>query len=63
MKGGPGSLGGLMLIPAGLLLTLGAAILLAPQILTWLVAGGLMFAGGLGLVAAYQLRSLGNRAA
>ena len=56
MKGGASGLGLLLLIPAAVLLTLGAAILLVPKILTWLVAGGLIFVGGLILVMAYHVR-------
>ena len=56
MKGGARGLGLLLLIPAAVLLTLGAAILLVPKILTWLVAGGLIAVGGLILVAAYRIR-------
>ena len=41
MKGGARGLGLLLLIPAAVLLMLGAVILLVPKILTWLVAGGL----------------------
>jgi len=56
MKGGASGLGLLLLIPAAVLLTLGAAILLVPKILTWLVAGGIIFVGGLILVMAYHVR-------
>ena len=56
MKGGARGLGLLLLIPAAVLLTLGAAILLVPKLLTWLVAGGLIFFGVLVLVMAYHVR-------
>ena len=56
MKGGARGFGLLLLIPTVVLLTLGAAILLVPKILTWLVAGGLIFVGGLILVLAYYVR-------
>jgi hypothetical protein len=56
MRGGGRGLGLLLVIPAAVLLSLGAAILLVPQILTWLVAGGLMVVGGLILVAALIAR-------
>lgn len=62
VKGGPAALGWLMLIPATLLVALGAAILLAPEILAWIVAGGLIFAGALILVVASLLHRLGKRA-
>ncbi len=63
MKGGVRGLGLLLLIPAAVLLSLGAAILLVPKILTWLVAGGLIAVGGLILVAAYKVRRLSTTAA
>jgi hypothetical protein len=63
MKGGARGLGLLLLIPAAVLLTLGAAILLVPEILTWLVAGGLIAVGGLILVAAYRIRKPATPAA
>jgi hypothetical protein len=56
MKGRGRGLGLLLVIPAAVLLSLGVVILLAPQILTWLVAGGLMVVGGLILVAALIAR-------
>ena len=56
MKGGARGLGLLLLIPAIVLLTLGVAILLVPKILTWLVAGGLIFVGGLIFLIAYHVR-------
>jgi hypothetical protein len=56
MKGGVRGLGLFLLIAAAVLLSLGAAILLLPQILTWLVAGGLIAAGGLILVAVFTSR-------
>jgi hypothetical protein len=55
-RGGVRGLGLLLVIPAAALLSLGAAILLVPQALTWLVAGGLIAAGGLILVAAVTAR-------
>ncbi len=57
MKGGAHGLGLFLLIPAAVLLTLGVAILLVPKVLTWLVAGGLIFVGGLILVMAYHVRT------
>jgi hypothetical protein len=56
MKGGVRGLGLFLVIPAAMLLSLGAAILLVPQILSWLVAGGLIAAGGLILVAVFTSR-------
>jgi hypothetical protein len=63
MRGGTRWLGLLLLIPAAVLLSLGAAILLVPKILTWLVAGGLVAVGGLILVAAYNVRRSSTPAA
>ena len=63
MKGGARGLGLLLLIPAAVLLTLGATILFVPKILTWLVAGGLVLVGGLILVAACRVRRLSPPAA
>ena len=62
LKGRTGRLSLLVLIPAAVLLALGAAILVAPEILTWFVAGGFICAGTLLLVMAYQARKLGKRA-
>jgi hypothetical protein len=56
MKGGARGLGPLLLIPAILLLSVGAAILLVPKLLTWLVAAALITVGGLILVAAFAVR-------
>jgi len=63
MMGGGRGLGLLLLIPAGILLMLGATIILAPGILTWLVAGSLIAVGGVILVAAFHTRRPSSRAA
>lgn len=57
MKGRIRGLGWPLLMLPLMLVLLGVAILLAPQILTWLVGGALICVGGVILVAAGRLRN------
>jgi len=63
MAGGPRGLALLMLLPASILLALGASVLLAPQILPWLAGGGLVLVGGLILLGVFLVRKAGRHAA